>query len=52
MVKEGLARSVDGVDVPLRAETVCLHGDGAHAVEFAAGLRAELTAQGVDIRAF
>jgi UPF0271 protein len=35
--------------VPIRAETVCLHGDGAHAVEFAALIHGALTAEGVRI---
>ena len=51
MVREGKVRSVDGVDVPLRADTICLHGDGAHAVEFARHLRAAFSAEGIDVRA-
>lgn len=34
------------------ADTICLHGDGAHAVAFARRLRAELSAAGMAIRAF
>lgn len=42
----------DGVlRVPIRAETVCLHGDGAHAGEFAALIHGALTAEGVHIAA-
>jgi UPF0271 protein len=37
--------------VALKADTICLHGDGAHPVEFARKLRHELTAAGVEIRA-
>jgi UPF0271 protein len=51
MVRDGKVRSVDGVDVSLRADTICLHGDGAHAVEFAQQLRAAFTADGIDVRA-
>jgi len=40
MVKEGKVRSVDGQDVSLRADTICIHGDGPHAAEFAAALNA------------
>jgi 5-oxoprolinase (ATP-hydrolysing) subunit A len=39
------------VRVPLRAETVCLHGDGTHAVEFAALIHGALTAEGIRILA-
>lgn len=49
MVREGKVRSVDGVDVDLRADTICLHGDGAHAVEFAQRLRAAFKADGIDV---
>jgi len=51
MVREGKVRSVDGVDVALRADTICLHGDGAHAVEFARHLRAAFKSGGIDVRA-
>lgn len=52
MVREGRVRATDGTDVPIRADTLCLHGDGVHAVEFARRLRAELAAAGVDVRKF
>ena len=51
MVREGKVRSVDGVDVDLRADTICLHGDGAHAVEFARHLRAAFKSDGIDVGA-
>ncbi|HWR33906.1 MAG TPA: 5-oxoprolinase subunit PxpA [Chitinophagaceae bacterium] len=35
MIKEGTALSVNGKIVPIVAETICIHGDGEHAVEFA-----------------
>ena len=34
------------------ADTVCLHGDGAHALEFAAALRAALVSAGIEIKSF
>jgi UPF0271 protein len=51
MVREGKVRATDGTDVAITADTVCLHGDGAHPVEFARKLRHELTAAGVEIKA-
>ncbi|MCI4140056.1 LamB/YcsF family protein, partial [Bacillus vallismortis] len=30
MVKEGAVKSQHGHDVSLKADTVCIHGDGAH----------------------
>jgi UPF0271 protein len=35
MVKEGKVTSITGKKVPIVAETICIHGDGEHAVEFA-----------------
>lgn len=52
LVREGQVRATDGTEVVLAADTICLHGDGAHAVTFARRLRAELTAAGVEVRAF
>lgn len=52
MVREGKVRAVDGTEVAIRADTVCLHGDGEHAVAFARRLRDELKAAGVEVRAF
>ena len=51
MVREGRVASVDGGDVALRADTVCIHGDGPHAAAFARGLRAALEEAGVAVRA-
>jgi UPF0271 protein len=52
MIREGVVRATDGTDVPIVADTVCLHGDGMHAVEFARRLRTELAKAGVEVRAF
>lgn len=49
LVQEGTVRAVDGSDVAVTADTVCLHGDGPHAVEFARRLRAELRKAGVEV---
>ena len=52
MVREGLVRAADGADVPVVADTICLHGDGAHPVAFARRLRAVLESEGVEVRGF
>lgn len=44
--------AVDGTEVPLVAESVCLHGDSPGAVRLAAAVRAALTAAGITPRAF
>jgi UPF0271 protein len=35
MMKEGTVTTVSGKVIPIVAETICLHGDGKYAVEFA-----------------
>ncbi|MGZ0049366.1 LamB/YcsF family protein [Brevibacillus gelatini] len=50
MVTEGKVQSLQGVDVPIRADTICIHGDGAHALAFAQSIRQALNAAGVTIR--
>jgi 5-oxoprolinase (ATP-hydrolysing) subunit A len=51
MVREGKVHAIDGSWTVVRADTVCLHGDGAHALAFARRIHAELTQQGIAIRA-
>lgn len=52
MVREGRVRATDGTEVSLFADTVCVHGDGPHAVAFARRLKAELTQAGVGLKPF
>lgn len=51
MVKEGRVRATDGTDVAISADTVCVHGDGLHAVAFARRLREALQQEGIRVRA-
>ena len=51
MLRDGEVRSIDGVDVSVCAETICLHGDNPEAVDFARALRSHLEKEGVTIRA-
>lgn len=49
MLREGVAIAIDGRRVPLRADTLCLHGDRPDAARFAHALRDALQAEGVAI---
>jgi UPF0271 protein len=49
MLREGKVRSVEGRDVDVRGETICVHGDTPGAVEFARELRTQLECEGVKI---
>ena len=50
MALEGRVSTPEGEDVPLRADTVCLHGDGEHALEFARRIRAACEGAGIEVR--
>ncbi|HEX9927077.1 MAG TPA: 5-oxoprolinase subunit PxpA [Pyrinomonadaceae bacterium] len=41
--------ATNGETIRLKADTVCIHGDGANALEFAAAVRAKLNEKGVRI---
>jgi UPF0271 protein len=51
MLREGVVRSVDGKDIEVSAETICLHGDTPGAVDFARSLRESLEKNDVSIQA-
>ncbi|MCP8970477.1 LamB/YcsF family protein [Ectobacillus ponti] len=47
MVKKGKVGTLQGTDAAIQAETICIHGDGAHAVEFAAHISQALQEAGI-----
>jgi 5-oxoprolinase (ATP-hydrolysing) subunit A len=49
MVGQGVLRSVNGRDIPCRAQSVCVHGDDPEAVTLARHLRDALTGAGIAI---
>ncbi len=49
-VRDGTLVSASGKVIPVRADTVCLHGDNPQAVAFARRLRAALESEGITIR--
>ena len=51
MVLEGRVRSVNGRDVAVRADTLCIHGDQPQALAFVRRLRAELEREGIEVSA-
>jgi len=50
MVTEGSVLAVDGTVVPIKAQTICIHGDGQQALAFAKDIRGMLEQEGVDVR--
>lgn len=51
MIRERRVQAVDGTWVPINAQTICLHGDGAHALAFARRIRAALEDNGIEVHA-
>jgi UPF0271 protein len=49
MIESGTVVATTGETVPIVADTVCLHGDGEHAIEFARAIREALSGAGIGI---
>ncbi|MFN3369841.1 MAG: LamB/YcsF family protein [Thermus sp.] len=52
MVVEGKVEALDGGDVEVRAETLCIHGDNPNAPKVALAVRRALEEAGIEVRAF
>jgi UPF0271 protein len=52
LVTEGVITAVDGTDVKVDAESICVHGDSPGAVDMAATVRQALLDTGIIVRAF
>ena len=50
MVKEQRVKSQQGKSIAIQADTVCIHGDGVHALAFARHIRAFLAESGVVVQ--
>lgn len=52
LVSDGVVRAVDGSDVPVSPDSVCVHGDSPGAVDMARAVRERLLADGVELAPF
>ena len=52
MVTSGEVTAIDGTQVAVSVESVCVHGDSPGAVQIATAVRDQLKAAGIEIRAF
>ncbi|WP_368505740.1 LamB/YcsF family protein [Alkalihalophilus sp. As8PL] len=50
MVQTGTVTAVDGSTISIKADTVCIHGDGENALAFAQNLRETLVNEGISIK--
>lgn len=49
LVRKQRVRAIDGTDVTVHTDTICIHGDGTNAVEFARAIRRGLAEAGVTV---
>lgn len=49
-VTEGKVRSLEGTDIEVRADTICIHGDSPQAPDFARAIRTGLEAAGIEVK--
>jgi UPF0271 protein len=52
MVETGSVRSIEGITIEVRAESLCAHGDGREAVAIVRAVRARLEHAGITVRPF
>lgn len=52
MVKNGSVTAIDGTEVPIKAQTICVHGDTPGAVAMIKKIREKLDQDGVTVKAF
>jgi len=51
VIMEGTVTSVNGNKIPVTADTICIHGDGKNAVEFAKAIHQNLKQNKIEIKA-
>ena len=49
MVTEGVVETASGKLIPIKADSICVHGDNPSALEFVKNIKAALEAKGVRI---
>ncbi|MGE7121560.1 5-oxoprolinase subunit PxpA [Peribacillus sp. NPDC046944] len=52
MVKEGKVLSQQGTEVAIKADTICIHGDGTHALSFASHVKKSLKLSEITVSSF
>lgn len=49
MINDGIVISTTGKSIPIKAKTICIHGDGNHAVEFAKTIKEGLLKNKIEV---
>ena len=50
MVKEGKVESINGKDIAIKADSICIHGDNPKALEFVKNIRQALEKEQIEIK--
>ena len=51
MASEGRVTAIDGTEIPIQAQSVCVHGDGPQALAFVQKIRRRMASSGIEVRA-
>lgn len=49
MVRDGKVEAVDGTDIEIKADTICIHGDEPQALDFAVRLKEAFKVEGIEV---
>ena len=49
MASEGRVTAVDGTEIPIQAQSVCVHGDGPQALAFVQKIRRRMASSGIEV---
>ncbi len=52
MIKKGSITSINGKEIAIKADSVCVHGDGIKALDFVKRIRQALREEGIEVKAF
>ncbi len=50
MVREGKVTTIDGTDIDIKADSICVHGDNPEAVAFVKTIRESLEKDGIEVK--
>lgn len=50
MLTEGKVETIDGTDIDIKADSICVHGDGEKALQFVREIKSALEAKGIEIQ--
>ena len=49
MIKENKVKTITGIDIPIKVDSICIHGDGIKALEFVKKIKSSLEEENIKI---